>query len=257
MNTDVFLSIRAKSTRLPNKALLEIQSKTVTEHLIDRLKQARRPRQIVMCTSTNPGDDVLVALALRAGVYYFRGHEDDKLDRYLQASQIYGTTHAIIVDGDDIFCDPEYIDRVIERIHAKDTDYVTTYGLPLGCAAYAVKVKALERVCAMKGETDTEVWGGYFTATGRFKVDQVEVDDPELWRPDVRMTLDYWEDFEFFKEIFEALYVPGRVFSLREVMRLLQRKPEIIEINRGAQARYEANLLKAAPVRWADEQIIA
>ena len=249
MSADIFLSIRAKSTRLPKKALLEIKGKTVTEHLIDRLKQARRPRQIIMCTSTHPGDDVLVEIAERAGICFFRGHEEDKLDRYLQACRTHGTEYAVIVDGDDIFCDPEYIDRIIGYIWAKDADYVTTSGLPLGCAAHAVKAYALERVCVLKGETDTEVWGGYFTNTGRFKSEVVEVEDPELRHPEIRMTLDYKEDFEFFKRVFHELYSPDKVFSLVGIMRLLQRKPEIVQINRGAQARYEANLQKAKPVR--------
>ena len=66
--------------------------------------------------------------------------------------------------------------------------------------------------------------------------------DPLLRRPEVRMTLDYEEDYQFFQEVFAALYVPGRVFSLKEVMDFLNRRPEVIEINRGVQKLYEENL---------------
>ena len=38
MNKSVFITVRTNSSRLKNKALLEIKGKSTIEHLIDRMK---------------------------------------------------------------------------------------------------------------------------------------------------------------------------------------------------------------------------
>jgi spore coat polysaccharide biosynthesis protein SpsF len=240
----VFLSIREKATRLPKKVLLPLEGKTVTEHLIDRLKCSKLADDWIMTTSTHPDDDVLANLAAKTGIRCFRGSEEDKLDRYLQAARVHGVDFMVIVDGDDPLCDPVYIDRVILKHLETGADFVYTEGLPLGAGSSGFTRRALEKVCQIKTQKDTEVWGGYFLKTGLFQTAKVEVQEPLLRRPDVRMTLDYEEDYRFFQAIFEALYVPGKVFSLEEVMRLLQRRPEIIQINQVVQKLYEENLAR-------------
>lgn len=243
MKSAIFLSVREKATRLPKKVLLNIKGKTVTEHLIDRLKKAKLADLIVLCTSVHPDDTILVDIAKRAGISYFRGSEDDKLDRYLKAAQKFGVDFIVVVDGDDIFCDPVYIDKAIENFSRTNADFITAKDLPLGAASFGVKVEALKKVCEMKTEEDTEVWGGYFTETGLFKVEYLEVEE-ELRHPDIRMTIDYPEDFEFIKEIFDRLYSPNRVFSLKEIMDLLKANPQLININKDAQKAYSEHLKK-------------
>lgn len=248
MKNAIFLSARDKAKRLPKKLFLEIKGKPVIEHLIDRLKTAKLPDLIVLCTSINPDDLTLVELAKKNSIEYFQGSEDDKLDRYLKAAEKFGIDFMAVVDGDDIFCDPEYIDKIIEKFKETDADYIICKDLPLGITAFGVSYKGLKKVCEVKNETDTEVWGRYFTETGLFKVEYLEP-DKELRRPEYRMTLDYQEDFEFFKAVFENLYVPGRIFSLREIIQLLKEKPAIAEINSQVQKLYEAHLKKSAPLK--------
>jgi spore coat polysaccharide biosynthesis protein SpsF (cytidylyltransferase family) len=237
MKTAIFLSIREKATRLPKKVLLEIKGKTVTEHLIDRLKQAKLPDMIVMCTSTHPDDNVLVEIAEKNNIEYFRGSEEDKLDRYLQAAKKFGIDFMLIVDGDDIFCDPIAIDNIIRKFEDENADYIKYKDLPLGATAHGVKYEALEKVCEIKAENDTEVWGGYFTKTGLFNYILLEAEE-EFRHPEIRMTLDYKEDFDFFNAIFKRLYKPGEVFSLRKIINLVERYPEIPDLNKGVQKKY-------------------
>ena len=249
MKREIFLSIREKATRLPKKVLLEIKGKTVTEHLIDRLKQAKLPDLIVLCTSTHPDDAVLVDIAKKNGIEYFRGSEEDKLDRYLNAALKFGIDFMVIVDGDDIFCDPVFIDKTIERFIQTDADFITCKELPLGVASSGIKLEALKKVCEIKDEKDTEVWGGYFTKTDLFTIEYLKVEDEELRHPEIRMTLDYPEDFEFFKAIFDRLYIPGNVFSLKEIMKLLQSNPHLIYLNKDLQKAYLENLKKHTKIR--------
>jgi spore coat polysaccharide biosynthesis protein SpsF (cytidylyltransferase family) len=249
MKSAVFLSVREKATRLPKKVLLEIKGKSVTEHLIDRLKTARLPDMIVLCTSVDPRDAILVEIAKKCNIPYFTGSEDDKLDRYLQAARRFGVDFMVIVDGDDIFCDPGHIDKTIAKFQETNADFIYCPDLPLGAASSGIKLEALKKVCEIKAENDTEVWGGYFLNTGLFKIVKLEVEDEELRHPEVRMTLDYQEDFEFFKAVFEGLYEKGRVFTLKEIMMLLKEHPEILDLNKSVQEAYLQNLKKHTNVK--------
>lgn len=248
MRAAAFITVRMKSTRLPKKALLKIEGRTTIEHLIDRVKAARLPDVIVLCTSTHPDDEVLMEVAKRSGIEVFRGSPEDKLDRYLQAAKKYGVDFIVNVDGDDVLCDPDLMDKTIKRFKRTQADCIVWRGFPVGAVPTGIKVEALEKVCQLKEEKDTEVWGGYFTDTGIFKVEYLEA-DKDLRHPEFRMTLDYPEDLEFFKAVFKKLYVPGKIIPLREVVQMLERNPDIVKINKLAQKMYEERLKEHAKVR--------
>lgn len=230
--------------------MLEIKGKPVIEHLIDRLKTARLPDLVVLCTSTHPDDAILLEVAKRAGVEGFAGSEDDKLERFLAAASKHRVDLIAAVDGDNILCDPEHIDMTVQKLVEANADLVACDKLPLGAACHGIRVEALKKVCEIKAESDTEVWRGYFTDTGLFKVVYLEPDG-EVAHPERRLTLDYPEDFELLKRIFDELYVPGKVFTLREVVALFERDPGLMDINRGVQQHYlEGIQKKVAKIRW-------
>ena len=53
------------------------------------------------------------------------------------------------------------------------------------------------------------------------------------------MTLDYPEDLMFLKEIFKELYKKKKTFNLTQIIKLLKRKPKIIEINKSCSKKFE------------------
>ena len=249
--TAVFIPVRTKSVRLPQKALLKIMGKPVIEHLIDRVKSAKRHDFIVLCTTTNPEDEALVKLAQKNGIRYFRGSEKDILDRYMQAAIQNRVDFIVSVEADDILTDPEYMDRIVVAFEQTGADYITCEGLPFGAAPGGIKMAALKKVYELKEGMDTETgWKSYFTESGLFKVEYLKADE-DLNRPEIRMSLDYPEDFEFFKAIYEKLYVPGRVFTLREILSLLKAHPEIVQLNQFRQKEYwEAYHRNSVKVQW-------
>lgn len=248
--TAVFLSIRDKSTRLPGKSTKKILGMSTCEWLIARLKRARRPDMVVLTTSVDPRDESLCTIAEKAGIQWFRGSPEDKLKRYLDACDKFGIEFAVVVDGDDLFCSEEHIDLAIEAYRATQADFITQRPLPVGAASFGVRREALREVCNTKLESDTEVWGAYFTENPRMKTHYVEVRDPLLANEKIRMTLDYDEDFEFFRTIIEALANGKEPPSFREIMTFISERPQISRINAGAQAKYEANLQRRPAARW-------
>ena len=247
MKTGIFLSVREKATRLPGKVLLALGDASVTEGLVRRLKQSKRAGMVAVATSDDPRDEVLCRIACAEGIKCFRGHPDDKLVRYRDAARHYGLEFVVIVDGDDPFVSVSHIDRIIDHGTRHDCDFVVFGGLPLGATGFGVSLRALEKVCGDKSETNTEVWGHLMTRDPALRCMELMETDPDFRRPDVRMTLDYPEDYEFFRTVTDGLAAIGLDTSFENVMHWLELNPEAIEINRGVAARYEAHIAKSRP----------
>lgn len=231
VKTAATITVRMKSERLPQKAMRFLEGKPLIEHLIERLKIAKLPDEIILCTSTNPQDDELVEVAERNCIRWFRGDEIDVLDRLLKAAKKHDVNFIVSTTGDNPLTDPHYVDKLIEKFKKTNADYITCLDLPLGAFSYGVKVEALEKVVKLKKEKDTEIWGVYFTNSKLFRIERVEVEE-ELRHPEIRLTVDTPEDFRFIQEVFKRLYRPGKIIELREVIGLIKKHPELCEINK-------------------------
>jgi predicted dehydrogenase/spore coat polysaccharide biosynthesis protein SpsF (cytidylyltransferase family) len=206
--------------------------------MIERLKLAKSVDQIIVCTSTNPQDGPLEEIAAAEGVACFRGDEDDVVKRLSEAATHYDLDYILSITADCPFCDPEYADAIVDAYRETKADFIRALDLPHGAFSYGINPEAFRRVLEIKVGTDTEVWGRYFTDTDLFKVYDLPITNPLHNQPELRMTLDYPEDLEFFKAVFAAMYVPGQVFSLDEILTFLQEHPEVIAINSFREADY-------------------
>ena len=249
MKVGYLITGRLKSTRLPRKLLLNVKGKSILSHMIDRLKLAKNVDEIVICTSVNKQDKPLGSLAKENNVDCFFGDPDDVLGRLLGAADEFNLDYILNITADCPFVDPEYADMIVEKFLETDSDLIRQFDLPHGVFSYGIKVDALREVVNIKDSSDTEVWGRYFTDTGLFKVMDLEVPNKNHIRPGLRMTLDYPEDLEFFKAIFDALYEKNKVFSLSEILDLLDAHPEIIEINKECGLRFNKRFISQSEPR--------
>ena len=245
--TAVFLSVRDKATRLPGKVLADIRGEPALVRLIRRVKTAKEPDLIVLTTSVHPDDAELIELARKEGIQVFAGSEDDKLQRYLDAAREFGVNYAVVVDGDDLLVSVDHIDSAVRTLRSEGADFVSQNGLPLGAASFGIKIATLAQIVAEKASSDTEVWGGYFINRPGAKIRMIDEFDPLLRKPHLRMTLDYPEDLEFFRAVFDRHDEQGEL-SFPQAMRIIESEPWIGEINAGVQVLYEENIRKAAPV---------
>lgn len=250
------LSIREKASRLPGKVLKTIYGKTTTEHLLDRMKLTKWFDQIIIGTSDDPRDLVFDDIAKRCEVDVYFGDKDDKLKRYKQICDAFNLYGVVIVDGDDILCFPEIMDENAKLLKNNDYDVVFWKNLPLGAASSALTAQALNKVMEIKLENDTEVWGGYFTKSDIFNVHFASTIIEVLSHPDIRMTMDYEEDYFFLCSVFDKLYSNNKRFSSVELMQLLVNdEPLLNEITKEAQIKYEEHIAKAKPVRFKNKNL--
>ena len=68
-----------------------------------------------------------------------------------------------------------------------------------------MRVKALENICRTKNIINTEVWGKLFINNPDIIIKNIKVENKYLHKI-LKTSIDYPEDFEFIKCIFEELY---------------------------------------------------
>ena len=79
------IEARMSSSRLPGKMLKNIGDKPVIQHLVDRLRNCSTVDDIIIATTVNKFDDPLVDWAENYNVKYYRGSEEDVLQRVIDA----------------------------------------------------------------------------------------------------------------------------------------------------------------------------
>ena len=231
MKKGTLITVRSASSRLPGKCYKLINGKEVIRHIIERAKQIKNSDEIVVCTTNNGEDDKLCEIASELEVSFFRGSEEDKLMRWKGAVEEYGIDYFVTFDADDLFCEPLLNEIALEQIVKENLDFIHSTKIIPGAFTYCINREALIKVCDIKDTTDTEMMWVFFLDTGLFKV--AELNDKclsDFYRPNIRITLDYYEDLLFFREVFKNS-IKSKDFSLRDILYYLDKNPEISKIN--------------------------
>ena len=123
-NFDIFIPARIDSSRLPQKHLLTINKTPLLKILVNRLRNSKKIRKIIVCTTQNPSDDKLVEFLKKEKIEFFRGEEHDILKRFLDASHYFKTDVIIDVEGDKIYTDPIFVDKIIDYMETSNIDFI-------------------------------------------------------------------------------------------------------------------------------------
>ena len=125
---------RTNSTRLPNKVLLKILNKELILHFIDRIVAADAVDHMIIATTLNYEDDIIVRLVenYNKKVTVFRGSEKDVLDRYYKAALDYikkennSQIDIIRITSDCPLIDPAIINLHIREYNKRKVDYLSS-----------------------------------------------------------------------------------------------------------------------------------
>src|SRR5947209_12913895 len=132
------------STRLPGKVLAKLGCETVLARVVKRTQRARMLNEVVVATSDLPSDDAIADECARLSIAYFRGSENDVLDRYYHAATEFGATAVVRITADCPFIAPELIDETISKFSEESSDYATNALVPTYPRGLDVEVFATE-----------------------------------------------------------------------------------------------------------------
>ena len=120
------IQARSGSTRLPNKILLPFYNgKSILDLMLEKLSSINGTN-ILVATTTNMKDDAVVNIAKKYNIAYFRGSENDVLNRFISAAEQYNAQKIIRVCSDNPFLDINSIKKLIETINENPSaDYIS------------------------------------------------------------------------------------------------------------------------------------
>ena len=114
MKSGIILLVRMNSHRLPGKALIDLSGKPVLEHVINRLQKVEKAEEVVVTTTDTWRDDPIVELCERIGVSYFRGSEDNIVQRCIGAAEAFDLDIFVRLGADEPFADWQIIGEMLE-----------------------------------------------------------------------------------------------------------------------------------------------
>ena len=231
---DSMITVRSKSTRLPQKCFLPFAGKTVIEHIIDRALEFNIDP--ILCTTLEEDDNSLEKLATTRGIRYFRGSTEDKLKRWKDACEKYNVKKFVSIDADDLFFDRDLVYKSYNTI--KDGyDFVThPENLPYeGCVGYGITYDIINEACEIKKTDNTEMIWVFVEQIKNLKKAFLSTPDG---RKNIRLTLDYKEDYWLMLVVERIL---GPYACMSEILSLFEKNPDLHKVNWFRNDEYKKN----------------
>ena len=116
---------RMTSSRLPGKVLSDICGKPSLQRMLERINMASSIDKVVVATTINTSDDLIVELCEKLKVDIFRGDEDDVLGRFCGAAEVAEAEIVIRLTADCPMIDPDVIDEVVSAFSIYNHDYLS------------------------------------------------------------------------------------------------------------------------------------
>lgn len=238
LNIVTVIQARTGSSRLPNKILLPLSNLPLLYRMYERVEASKLKGTIVIATTLDKSDDKVEELCKEFKLNCYRGHPTDLLDRHYQAAKLYNADTVVKIPSDCPLIDKDIIDKVIDfYINNSDKfDYVSNLhpaSYPDGNDVEIMSMSALEDAWlnaskAMEREHTTPY---FWENPDKFRIGNVVLESGLDYSMSHRFTIDYEKDYNFIKRVYDELYSINPKFALKEILDLLERKPEIKKIN--------------------------
>ena len=244
------IQARMSSSRLPGKVMLDLAGAPVLVRVVERVRSAKLVDVVAVATSTDPSDDPIAALCEERNIALFRGPLDDVLARYIGAAHALGCETIVRITSDCPLIDPSVIDLCIETFLEGHYDYISNCApgertFPRGLDVEVCATAALERADRdAKAPYEREHVTPFMRENKQnlFSVGPM-VDAPSAYRRPYRLTLDYPEDYELIKRLYNDVYDGHSILDVPKALLYLDSHPEIVALNAFREADHQKHAL--------------
>lgn len=231
MNTIVIIQARMGSSRLPGKILKPLMDTDVLSYDIARCREIKGVNEVIVATSQLRQDDVIEEWCQEHQVAYFRGSEEDVLDRYVQCAKMYKPDYVMRVTSDCPFVDYEMATEIVKLMEQERKDIVLIDGqLPRGLAVELISYEALLRIHEIGQESRHREHVTYYAYEYAEQFEAVTyIAHENRHAPEIRITLDTVEDYALIKTVAEHFNNP--LVSSIEVIQYLRDNQDVAKLN--------------------------
>lgn len=229
------IQARLGSRRLPQKVMAPILDKPMIYHMVERLRSIKQISDVVIATFSDSTNIPLCNYAKSENITYYAGSENDLLDRFYNAGKINDASVIVKVNGDCPLIDPSLIEKSLEKYFEKEKkpDMVSNQisnTFPEGMQFSIINFNTLSNLWFnLKNTFWREFMNMYFIENQKdFSV--IDIKNP-IDLSNLRWTVDYYEDLEFVREVYENLYKTKKFFTMTDVLNLIEKKPKLTKIN--------------------------
>ena len=227
----VIIVARNLSERLGKKAFLKIDETETIKIVIERAKQIKNIDHIILATSNNKSDDSFKKIAKEMGIDFFRGSSDNVADRFYKCSKKYKLDNIIRITGDALLVDYEMLNIALNEHIKKNNDVTFIKNLPFGTAKEVFTFETIESIAKnINNAKNSEYLEFYLQNNRYFNVGYIK--SKYKFDKQIRLTLDYKEDYSLMKKIFLNFSTKGRsIITIPQVLKLINNNKKLIKIN--------------------------
>lgn len=229
MTIGIVLLCRYNSSRLPGKILRDIRGRPLISHIVGRIRRAAAERPLVVATSCEKSDDVIVAYCRRAGIECFRGDLNDVAGRFLSCLEAYGWEYGVRINGDRLLLDVETLHAMLAIADTGEFDLVTNtpgqtfpYGLGVEIVRTEFYASWLDSMTENSHREHVTTWFYENPSVGRRYVYRNTV-CPEA--AGLKLAIDTPEDLERALRILDRAGPAPETLNLKQVFQLATKEP--------------------------------
>lgn len=217
----ILLQARTSSNRLPAKSLLHVAGMPAV--VLAARRAGNTGREVVVATSNDPSDDLLVSVLRNYQIPFFRGDLSNVLRRFVGATSNLEDDEIVVrLTADNLFPDGWFIDQMIEMFRNGRLNYLGSgspeCGLPYGMSAEITRAGLLrEALASCHSPEDLEHVTPYIR---RRYGEQGFLGLADIGLSNYRCTIDTLDDYLNVAKIFQMTNDPVRV-SCRQLLDLI------------------------------------
>jgi spore coat polysaccharide biosynthesis protein SpsF len=222
------------STRLPGKVLQKINGIPLIELQINRIRQSKL-KNIVVATTTDSSDDVLVEHLNSIGVEVWRGPLHDVASRYHEVVNEFQPRNFLRLTADSPLTMPDMLDEMIVFFEKQNIDYLSNTNPPTfpdGLDIEIVKTDAfLDLIQHELSDLEKEHVTLGFASRDRIYKRQNFRNDQDLSH--LRWTVDYPDDLDYMRKIMSFYTGREATVSFQELLQLIESQGELADTRDG------------------------
>ncbi|MFK7968101.1 MAG: hypothetical protein AB8B68_02935 [Rickettsiaceae bacterium] len=227
------IQARMGSTRLRGKVMKNLCNKTILEHDILRISKSKTIDEIVIATTDQPVDDIIVEEADKLKIKSFRGNEQNVLSRYYFTAIENNADIIVRITSDCPLYDWQVLDNMMNSFEENNFDYLCNFlerTYPRGLETEIFTFDSLKRAY-LEAKTERErehvtpyIWQN--PALFRIQNYRAKINNSHH-----RWTLDTKEDLLLISTIYNHLYPKNNYFTTSDILGLFKSQPSLFQIN--------------------------